>query len=797
MLLNYLTIAFRNLAKYKVFSIINILGMAISLASSLLISIFVVDELSFDRNIENAGNKFRVYNIVKMEGNERYLPIVPYSFGPHMQREYAEIESTARMMDTYEPQLFQLGTDKAQEGAGVYGTSSLFHMLSMKITDGDEKTALDRPQTIALSKSLAKKYFGDQSPVGKSIKTDGIDREITAVFEDVPAQFHVRINFVIAFAGTRWESAEMQNNFRRQQIFTYLELKDGTDPKELEQKFIAFNEKYSKPQLEEIGFSYDTRLQNIRDIHLHSSNFEWEIAQRGDVQSVYILVATAIMILGIACLNFINLSTARAVKRMKEVGIRKTTGAQRGQLITQFLSESILFTFIGLLLAVIVAEAALPMLNLIVEKNLSIPYSSVYIFGALLFCMALGSLAGGYPAIYLSSFRPAAVLGRKNERAGGGLLRQGLVVVQFMLSFFLVSASLIVLSQNDLIKTKDLGFEKEHILIIPLRDPQLKNQEATKTQYLADPKVIGATIAFGLPGDIVAGDGVRDGDTSKELPCSMFCVDYDYITTMGMRVIAGRDFQRQFVSDTAEAFIVNEAFLDTYGLGTPEQAIGKKINWDRWDNRKLKQGKIIGVVQDFHFKSLREKLSPVVMQIFPRNAWRLAVRISGDDVPATIAHLRNVYEKLDPEWTFSYNFLDANLDNMYKSEQRLGQLFTIFTYLAIIVACLGLFGLVEYSVNQRTKEISIRKVFGASVSSLLVLLTRRYFILLTISCVLIIPVIIYSAEQWLSRFAYQVQLEPLMFIKAGGLILVITAITVSFQSLKAAYSNPVKNLRND
>ncbi len=798
MLFNYLTIAFRNLAKYKVFSFINIMGMAISLASCLLISIFVVDEISYDRHIKDSDRKFRVYNIVTMEGNQRYLPIGPYGFGPYMQRDFPEVESYVRVLDTYEPQLFQVGETKNQEGQGAISESSIFDMFSLKVIYGVADSALNRPLTIALSESLARKYFGDVNPVGKSIKTDGVDREITAVFEDPSDKFHLRLKYILTFAGTNWETHNMENNFVRSQIFTYLKLRPGTDAAELQEKFIAFNEKHSAPQLKEYNFSYDTRLQNIKDIHLHSSNFEWEMAQRGDAQSVYILVGTAFMILGIACLNFINLSTARAVKRMKEVGIRKTTGAQRGQLIIQFLSESILFTFIGLLIAVMIAEVALPSLNVITEKNLSIPFTFPFVAGISLFCIVLGSLAGCYPAVYLSGFRPAIVLGRKSERAGGsGFFRQSLVVVQFMLSFFLISASFIVLSQNDLIRTKDLGFNREHILVIPLRDPQLKDQETTKQLYKNNPNVVDATICFGLPGDIVAGDGVRKPGSDQTLTASLFCVDNDYIETLGLQVIAGRDFSRDFVSDSANAFIVNETFLETYGFGTPEEAIGKKLDWKRWDNGKFKNGEIIGVVRDFHFKSLREKLSPVVMQIFPRNAWRLAVKIKGDDVKGTIAHLQKVYETLDPDWTFSYNFLDESLGAMYKSEEKLGRLFTIFTYLAIVVACLGLFGLVEYSVNQRNKEISIRKVFGASTSSLLVLLTKRYFILLLLSCVLIVPLIIYSAEQWLSRFAYQIQLDPMLFIKAGGLILFITAFTVSFQSIKAAMSNPVKNLRND
>ncbi|HMJ68792.1 MAG TPA: ABC transporter permease [Cyclobacteriaceae bacterium] len=796
MFTNYLVIAFRNLAKYRIFSIINITGMAVSLASCLLISIFVADELSFDSHHPDGDRTYRIYNIVNNNGSVGTFPIVPYPFASYLKRDFPEIESSVRILDTYEEQLFESGEKKMKEGKGIMSESPVFDMLSLKVIDGNRDSALTRPLTAALSESLAKKYFGDTDPIGKSIRIDNLEREITAVFADPPKASHLQIRYITSLSTTTWEKRNA-NNFRQMQIFTYIKLRPNADAAALESKFPAFNEKYTVPQIKQFGMSYETHMQNIRDIHLNSSSFEWDLAVRGDAQSVYILMATAIIILTIACLNFINLSTARAARRMKEVGIRKATGALRSQLVFQFLSESVLLTMIGLVLAIVVAEVSLPYLNLLVEKNLFIPYTIPAIAIGITFCTMLGALAGGYPAIYLSGFRPAVVLSRKAEKLGGsGIFRQSLVVVQFMLSFFLIAASMIVLSQNDLIQSKDLGFDKEHVVVIPLRAPQLRNQEATKLRYKDHPNVIDVTLGFGLPGDIVAGDGVIDPQTNTEWGTSLFCIDFDYIPTMGMKVIAGREFSRDFASDS-DAFIVNETFLATYGLGNPEQAIGKELDWKRWDNQKMKHGPIIGVVKDFHFKSLREKLSPVVLHIFPGASWKLAARISGENIPETIAHLKRVYESLDPEWAFSYNFLDENLDAMYKAEQKLGKLFVIFTYLAIAVACMGLFGLVEYSVNQRTKEISIRKVFGASVSSLLVLLTKRYFVLLTISCVMIVPLVWYTAGQWLSRFAYQIELEPMLFMKAGSLIVIITAATVSLQSIRAALSNPVKNLRND
>ncbi|MEJ1240863.1 FtsX-like permease family protein [Chryseolinea sp. T2] len=773
--------------------------MATSLASCILIFVFVSDELSFDNYHPDGDRTYRIYNTVTNEGVQQNLPIVPYPYASRMQESFPEIESTLRILDTYEEQLFDKDGKKSNEGQGVLSESGIFEMLSLNVVSGNRDSAVTRPGTVALSKSLAEKYFGANDPVGQSIKIDNIEREVTAVFADPPSNFHLKLRYILSLSTTNW-AARFGDNFRRQQIFTYLKLKPGSDAATLESKFPAFIEKYAAPQLKELGSHYDAHLQNISDIHLHSSSFQWEIAQRGDAQSVYILIATAAIILLIAILNFVNLSTARATKRIKEVGIRKSTGALQSQLILQFLSESILVTLVGLAIAVVIAETSMPFLNAIVNKQLYIDYNFQFVSVAVLFCLTLGIAAGSYPALYLSRFRPALVLSKKRlDGSGGSMLRQSLVIVQFMLSFFLVSGSLIIIAQNKLLREKNLGFDKSHVVVIPLRSPQLTNQSTTRLRYMNHPNVVNATIGFGLPGNLVAGDGVVDPVSGKEWSTSLFCIDHYYIETMGMELVAGRNFAVEFPSDSTDAFIVNETFLKTYGLGDAESSIGRRLDWPRWDKGRnvMKRGKIIGVVKDFHFKSLREQLTPVVMQLFPYASWQMAVRIKSNDVSSTLEHLKKTYEQLDPEWTFSYEFLDERLDEMYKSEQRLGKLFLLFTYLAIGVACLGLFGLVEYTVNQRAKEISIRKVLGASVSSLLVLLTKRYAALLAFSCVVVVPVIWMAAQRWLNQFAYKINVEPAIFFKAGLLITVITAITVASLAIRAALQNPVRNLRSE
>jgi len=799
MLTNYFKIAIRNLMKNKLFSFINISGMAIGLASCLLIGLFVWDEVLFDRFHPDGNRTYRVYNIANQsDGTSRYLPIVPYPFASYMQKDFPEIESTLRMMDMYGELLFEAKDKKMMEPNGLFAEPSVFDMLTLNVVSGNASDALTKPGTIALSSSLAKKYFGDRNPIGETIKVNNEVNEITAVFSDPPRHLHMKINYLISFSSTGWQT-RFETNWQRQQLFTYLKLKPGTDAKALEDKFKPFVEKYAYPTIQPQGITYVPYLQNIKDIHLNSSHFEWDVAQHGNAQTVYVLAGTGILILIIAALNFINLSTARAVKRIKEVGVRKVVGAHRRQLVQQFIVESLCITFAGLLLALLAVEIALPGLNAFSGKELALPFTPFLTGSIFLFCCLLGFVAGSYPAFYLSGFKPATALYNKEGSAKGtALFRQGLVVLQFMFSFFLITSAMIVVSQRDLLLNKDLGFDKEQLVMIPLRHAQLKNQESTKREFSNHPNVVSSTIGFGVPGDIAAGDGVIDPATKTNLPTTLYCVDYDYIKTMGMHIIAGRDFSRDFPSDETKGFILNETALKVFGFGSPEKAIGHGLDWKQWDNNdSLKRGVVIGVVQDFHFKSLREKLTPVVMQIYPSASWKIVLRIKPDNMPATLAHLKSTYERLDPEWAFTYKFADENFDEMYRSEERLSVLFTIFTGLAIAVACLGLFGLVEYSVHQRTKEISIRKVFGASIKSLLVLLTRNYFGLVLTAFVVIIPVSYYAAQQWLTNFAYHITVSPWMYGKACGLILLITIVTVSFQSLKAAWTNPVESLRTE
>jgi putative ABC transport system permease protein len=800
MLYNYWKIALRNLLKNKLFSLINILGMSLSLASVFIIGLFVMDEHSFDKHISNVDRKFRVVNTRYSDnGEQSLLPIIPYPTATYLEKDFPEIESSARMMDTYGDNLFEAGTKQFQEGNGVYAETAIGPLLSLQYIEGDPLTALDEKNRVVLTQSLAKKYFGEEKALNKPIRINKIDFAVSGVVSDPPDQFHLGVRYFISFPTLtqNWTPIRFEN-WINQQYFTYIELKPDVNAEAFNSKLKAFVEKYAWPKTKPEGFYYIPHLQPVSDIHLHSANHQWEIARRGNAQMVYILVIAAVLILVIASLNFINLSTARSLKRMKEVGVRKVVGAYRSQLTVQFMLESVLLTLASLAIAVTLTQLLLPALNNFTEKSIIPPFdffTSLLLIGA---AILLGCLAGSYPALHLSQFRPSMIFANKEGRSGSvDMLRKGLVIVQFAFSFFLIIGAMVVIQQNDLLRNKDLGFNKDHVIVVPLTNKQLANAEALKHEYANHPSIKKAGLSYGLPGDIVAGDGIVDAATGKPWGANMFIIDEDFLSTMDMKVIAGRSFSKSSPADSRSGFILNEEAVKSFGYGTPENAIGKKIDWTIWGKDSVKHGEVIGVVKDFHFRSLRDKIAPVVMHVAPDYFYTLTLRISGENVAETIAHLKNIWEKAESEWPFDYRFLDDNFDAMYKNEQKLSSLLTWFTGFAIFIACLGLFGLVEYNVNQRAKEISIRKVFGANIASLLFLLTRRYFVLILIAFVIVIPISIMIANQWLESFAYRIKIHPLLFAEAAALVTLITLVTVVFQSLKAANSNPAKVLKNE
>jgi putative ABC transport system permease protein len=793
MLRNYLKIGFRNLVKNRLFTAINISGMAISIASFLIIALFVYDEYQFDKHVANVDNKYRIYNDHYNEnGFQRKGAMIPPMIAPTMQAEFPEVEAFSRFLNFNNPVLFEYGNLKFSEAKGGYADPYILKMFSLKLLEGDINTALKEPNMVAISATLKKKYFGDKPALGETMQVFNQDFKVSAVFEDFLSHSHLQLNYFIAMESVIKEIPERMQSWGWNQFHTYVELKPGVDAAALEPKLKAFAERHAWPVTKEMNTYYIPHLMPLKDVHLHASDQSWDIAVRGNAQTVYILSATAVFILIIAILNFINLSTARAVGRVKEVGVRKVV-------IYQFISESVIVSFIALLIGGLIAELVLPALNNFAEKN--IPYgiflNPLVIALLLVSAIVVGILAGAYPAFYISGYKPAQILSNKQSgRSGRTMLRKGLVVLQFILSFVLIMASLIVGEQHRYLRTKDMGFTKDNVVAIEIRGEMGSNLETTKNAFEDHPNIISSSFQYGLPGEAFAGDGIKDLENGKDLPTSMLTVDHDYIKTLGLTLIAGREFDKARPSDERDAFIVTEEGAKILGHTKPEDALEHRVGWNRWDQPdSVKEGKIIGVVRNFHLNSLKENITPVILHIFPFAYSSISFRIKEENVPETLAHLETTWKKFNPEWPFEYRFLDDNFDRLYKSEEKLAVLFTFFTGFTIFVACLGLFGLVVYSTSQKYKEISIRKVLGAADSSLVFGLSRSYLALIGIAFVIAIPLSYYAAEEWLQKFAYHIEVTPWLFVKAALLIMSISLLTVGIQSFKAARSNPVNALK--
>ncbi|WP_373493731.1 FtsX-like permease family protein [Aquiflexum sp.] len=793
MLKNYILIAFRNLMKYKSFSAINIMGMGISLASFILITVFVIDEMKFDRYHPEGDQVFRLYSLMSSpESGERYSSMVQPVLATKLREEFPEVEQTARILGTITEKQVQVDEKIFSEPRGAYGEGGLFGILAVQIIEGDPADILKKSNTVALSQSLSTKYFGNRNAVGQTIKIENIDHEVTHIYQDFPEHSHAQLDFLVSLNSLPWLE-ERINSWTWHQMYTYFKVVEGTNVPELESKFNAYvkqeTDKFQEPSNSKPFF------QNLQDIYLESSHFQYDHARIGNKDTIYILMAAAVMILLISCFNFINLSTARAVKRMKEVGVRKVIGAQTLQLKTQFLIESCTFAFFGLVVALLISWISLPYLAELTGKNLRLPITIESILVLLGFGLLLGMISGSYPAFMLSSFKPAAVISGANK-GGHAFFRQSLVVFQFVLSFLLIIGAWVVIDQNNLLSNKNLGFDKDTLLVVYGRGVQTTQLDVIKNEVLSITGVQNATWGYGLPGDMFATDGVLN-PAGERLSTKLFMVDYDYIRTMGMELVAGRDFSVDFGTDRANAFIVNETAARNFGMGNPEEAIGSRLSWERWDGDSTKHGEVIGVVRDFHTGSLKEKITPLVMQIEPNFYYTLTVKLNTANIQEQMSSIERIFKEQVPDRLFSYSFMDQNFEKMYVSEQKLSKLLGLFAGLTILVACMGLFGLVEYHVHQRAKEISIRKVFGADIGSILLKLTRQYFILVLISFVLATPLVWYGANKWLQNFAYHVEITPLIFIKAAILIGVITLFTISFQSIKAALRNPASILKGE
>lgn len=805
---NYFKIAMRNLWKSKGFTAINIAGLAIGLACFILIALYVTDELSYDRFNENADRIYRVDADVKFGGNELRLAVASDPMGATLKKDYPQVEEYARIYASEGSKLIKKGNEYIEEDHVAYADSTLFNVFTLPAVAGNTKTALNEPNTVVISASAAKKYFGTVQALGKTIEADKTPYKITAVIKDIPHNSHFNFDFIFSMKNVDYQFG----NYLSMNFHTYILLKEGTDYKAFEKNFAQVIDKYILPQAKQFmqitsmddfakaGNKLEFHLMPLTDIHLHSDRFP-ELGANGNIQYVYIFGAAALFILLIACINFMNLSTARSASRAKEVGIRKVLGTERKNLVFQFLTESTLMAIISLLIAAAIAYFTLPLFNDIAAKSLSM--SSILSTGLLPFLIALpfavGIIAGSYPAFFLSKFKPVFVLkGRINTGFKKNALRSGLVVFQFWISIMLIIITVVIYKQLNYIQTTNLGFSKDQVLIINGANALGNNAAAFKNELLTIPGVSSGTLSSYLPVTSSRSDNSYSKnavmDPGNALSMQTWVVDYDYIKTMGMNIIKGRNFSKDFGADS-NAIVLNENAAKVLGYDDP---IGKKIytNFQMAASNELTSYTIIGIVKDFHYESLRQNIYPLGMRL-GSSTGLASFKVNAGNAQNLIKEAEAKWKKMAPGMPFSYRFMDEAFGNMYRAEERVGKIAIIFSILTIFIACLGLFGLVTYMAKQRTKEIGVRKVLGASVTNLITMLSKDFLKLVFIAALIAFPVAWWAMHTWLMDFAYRINIDWWIFLLAGTAALLIAMITVSFQAVKAALMNPVKSLRTE
>lgn len=809
MIKNYIKTAFRSLYKNKGFTAINILGLALGLLSCLLIVLYVVDELSFDRYNTNHDRIFRVNEDLKLGDNKVDYAVAMPPLAKTMKVEYPYVVEATRIKAAGTTHV-KKGDLTVVENHIAFADASIFSVFTLPMISGDPKTALKDPNTVVLTESTARKYFNTTDAVGKTIIfNDKENFKVTGVIKDVPKQSHFNFDFFVSlesFPDSR------SNEWLRSDYNTYVLLKDKKYAKQLEASFPAFLQKFSGAQMQsELHMSYDQfeksgsyfrmNLTPLDDIHLRSAR-TGELGPNSTVQYVYIFSAIAIFILLIACVNFMNLSTARSANRAREVGVRKVLGSSRKNLIFQFLAESLLVTLIATVIASFSAAALLPLFNQLAGKEIVLTAQTVIwlVPSLLAIVLVVGALAGSYPAFFLSVFQPIAVLkGKLSNGFKSSFLRSFLVVFQFSVSILLIIGTLVIYNQLNFIQTKNLGYNRNQVLVVQ-NAFELGNQASIFKQELAElPGVKSTTMTGFLPTSGWKNTRIFFKDASLNQKESMFPqtwdVDADWIPTLDMKMAQGRNFNKDIATDSS-AVIINEAAARF--LGFKDNAVNKELYQSLGGKTKLANTKlyhVVGVVKDFHFNSLREKIEPVVLKLGQNNG-ALSIRLSSANLPQLISQIKAKWSSLSPGLQINYSFMDQDFDTIYKSEQRVGEIFVIFTTLAIVIACLGLFGLAAYAAEQRTKEIGIRKVLGADVTSIVSMLSKDFVKLIVLALAIAAPLAWYLMNKWLQDFAYRIHIQWWVIAAAGIGVLMIAIVTISFQSIKAALANPVNSLKD-
>ena len=799
MFLNYFSVALRNLRRHPAYSLINIAGLAIGMATCILILLYIQDELSYDRYHPHADRVYRIVDDIESGGQIVQTAGTPTGWGPALKRDFPEIELVVRLRGTESAWLVDLGNTIYYERKVIWAGPDLFEMFSFPLAAGDAGTALAEPYSMVITEELADKYFGAEEAIGKAVNLDNRwDFTVTGVMKNIPTNSHMRPDMFVSYSTmiaiqASWDLEDWEYH---RNLYTYIRLRENVSPDDLEAKLPAFLERHAGDQYREAGISLRPSLQPLVDIHLYS-NRESEHEPNGDIRYVALFMAIAFLILIIACINFINLATARSEMRAREVGVRKVLGANRIQLIRQFQGESVLMAGLAAVVAVVLVHLVLPSVNEIAGKQLALPLTDWTVLSALVLgTILIGLAAGSYPAAYLSGFLPAEVMKGSPKSGKSGLgMRQALVVIQFSMSIFLLVSTAIIHDQLDYIQTKRLGFNKEHVMVVPITgSPQLPNTPVLKQRLSELPGVVGIATTTGVPGMRVMPilevrpEGMRPED---HLMMATLHVDENFLDVMNIDLVAGRNFSPDWGTDTTRGILMNETAVRYLGWGAPDDAIGRQIERLNYNRTK---GRVIGVVRDFHLRTIHEEIEPALIMTSTYHIFVL-IRIQPEEISDTIARIEEIWRDVDPRFPLDYTFLDEDFDALYRTDRQLGEIFAVFAFLAIFVACLGLLGLASFSIQQRTREIGIRKVVGSSVSGIVMLLSKDFMKYVLLANLIAWPLAYFVMSNWLQNYAYASEIRFEWFLVAGMLALAVAWLTIAAHALAASRRNPVNALR--
>lgn len=794
MLTNYIKIAIRTLLRQKGYSAINIAGLAVGIACCLLIFMYVKDELLYDGFHENADRIYRIYRTHHASGGEvRAVARTNWLLSDILAANFPEIENPVRIA-RFEARIRYNDKDFVEPNFFV-ADPAIFDVFTIPFVHGDPAAALNEPFSVIITEETAQKYFGDENPIGKTLLYDYQHPfTVTGVVTGFPQQSHFHFDLIASIESTKsLLSPVWFQHWGNIWLYTYVLLSPGTDVEGLEQQFAAFMNQHMPEGARTINLQF--HLQPVTDIYLRS-HLDLELQQNSNIAYIYIFIIIALFILAIACFNFINLTTARSANRSKEVGIRKTIGANRPQLIRQFIGESIVITIAAVVIGLLFIELILPWFNDFTGKAMSLKSfaNGIAAAGLLGIIFVVGFGAGIYPALFLSSYKPVDVLSGKS--AAGNVrnhaaLRKGIVALQFAISIGLIASTVIIYNQLTYMRTKDLGFDKDQILIVELNNPEVRRQlDVLRDAFLSHASVLQTSAASNIPPEQLNSWRITPmGEPSDQFELiNVMAIDYDFIDLMGIEIIEGRNLSREYARDEYEAILFNEAAVRHFGLDDPIDA-----RFDLFQG--MKDGTVVGLVRDFNYESLHSHIMPVFLHIWPQWYSQLLLKIRPENMQQTVQDIREIWHTHISDWPFEYRFLDEDIDRVYRSEQRFGQIVLYFSILAIFIACLGLFGLASYSTHQRTKEIGVRKVLGASISTIVVLLSKEFTKWVLLANLIALPVAYYVMNRWLQNYAYRIEIGLDVFLLTAAIAFIIALFTVSYQSVRAALANPVEPLK--